>query len=105
MRVTIEIDDQDQAAATEVSVEDGTSSSDPSAPPADLAARAAAMGAISAGPAPTQAMDTGTPGAPAITGPADQPVAAATDGDGSGASSAGAAPGRPDADETGSVES
>jgi len=69
-------------------------------PPAELAARAAALGALSAGPAPGLGQGPPVSGAPAITpAPGDQQPAhlGAESGPGGGQDlPAGAAPGQPD---------
>ena len=102
MRVTIQIDDQDvsvsQSGADEQSPSAPTVSS--GEPPAELAARAEALGVISAGSAPVQAPGETDPGAPGITMPSPEPGATArreTD-----ALPAGAAPGQ--LDQTVSIE-
>lgn len=100
MRVTIQIDDQGQAAP-EVKVEGQPAAAEAgggetAAPSAELAARAQALGAMSAGPAPKRALDTGTPGAPAITAPAEDQSPPAVGEAGPETASAGAAPGQPD---------
>jgi hypothetical protein len=102
MRVTIQIDDQGQVTTpTEELVEGQLSLTKSSAPPADLAARAQALGAISAGAAPDHAPDPGTAGAPAITAPPeDEARFVAGDAAALDATSAGAAPGQPDPKET-----
>jgi hypothetical protein len=112
MRVTVQIDDQGQDAnAPEVQAEGQpqvtpTGAETSSAPPGDLAARASAMGAISAGPAPSAAaLASGAAGAPAITAPAgDQPAASPDDTAAPAPVSAGAAPGQADPTDLGSED-
>ena len=104
MRVSINIDDGDGPgidSETAVVLEPPLAvAPDPSAPPADLAARAEALGALSAGPAPGPEQVPSASGAPAITPPAgNQPPTALGGPNGFGATedlAAGAAPGQPD---------
>jgi hypothetical protein len=103
MRVTIKIDDQNvsvsQSSSDEQSPSSGATAGDVE-PPAELAARAEALGALSAGSAPVQPPGSSDPGAPGITvqsAEADAAVAPTTD-----AVAAGAAPGQ--LDQTESVE-
>lgn len=105
MRVTVTIDDGvgsvRGAASTEVTYPDSEASV-----PADLAATAAAIGAISAGPAPTRLLGSGDAGAPGISDPPSEGASSidspqsATD-----ATSAGAAPGQLDLTDTADDES
>jgi hypothetical protein len=96
MRVSINIDDQEVSVSAPNDARDETPSGQPPAvePPADLAARAAAVGAISAGPAPAHPPAGTDPGAPGIsvqTADLSAPVNVASD-----AISAGAAPDQAD---------
>ena len=101
MRITIEVDGDQQTvgrtqeAATGISAPDeiaGTAAS----PPADLAARARALGALSAGPAPVALASPGEAGAPGF--PASTPGTPPVPGSGMTETDipAGPAPNRPD---------
>jgi hypothetical protein len=100
MRVTIKIDDQNVSVS-----QAGADEQPPSAPtlsglepPAELAARAEALGAISAGSAPVHApggLDPGAPGINIQSAEPDQGLSRETD-----AIAAGAAPGQPDVTES-----
>jgi hypothetical protein len=69
MRVSIHIDDQGVTVSPPDATREEAPSGQPSAvePPTDLAARAAAVGAISAGPAPVHPPAGTDPGAPGIS--------------------------------------
>lgn len=103
MRVTIQIDDQSvsvsQSGADEADGQDpGAPTVGEVGPPAELAARAEAMGAISAGSAPVQAPGGTDPGAPGFAVQSVDPdVAAPHETD---AIAAGAAPGQHDMTES-----
>jgi hypothetical protein len=98
MRVTVQIDDQSISIDTTSMEQQTPPAAAPEAVPADLAARAEALGAISAGPAPVQAPGGTEPGAPGITVATAQPDAAPADAD--DAIAAGAAPDQPEQTDT-----
>jgi hypothetical protein len=94
MRVTVQIDDQSVSVDTTNPEQRTAPATGPEAVPADLAARAEALGAISAGPAPVQAPGGTEPGAPGITVATAQTDPAPTEVD--DAIAAGAAPDQPE---------
>lgn len=106
MRIRIDIDDGKAGASTEREEAAGITVGAPTgaqaaAPPAELAARAAAIGALSGGPAPSGPPEGFTPGAPGFqpTAPGT-PSAPAREESAAGVSPdlpAGAAPGAADA--------
>jgi hypothetical protein len=88
MRIVIETDDRDARVSGATAEEPGPSAAGVSGPPSELAAAAAALGAIDAGPAPEGA-PTGSAGAPPLPAvPSGAPAAAPVAG-----LSAGSAPG------------
>lgn len=94
MKVKIEID----GAAVETGVDAPSDAPQPSAPPDHVLAKAAAVGALSAGPAPTAPQSPGDL-APAASDPGLPPPApGVTD------QSAGAGPGVPPGEDVGVVE-
>jgi hypothetical protein len=101
MRITIEVDGDQQTVSRTQEAATGTSAPDETAgiavsPPADLAARARALGALSAGPAPVPLASSGEAGAPGF--PASTPGAPPVPGSGVTEADipAGPAPDRPD---------
>ncbi|MDX3187270.1 hypothetical protein PV458_02540 [Streptomyces sp. MN03-5084-2B] len=62
MRITIHIDEDGASVTTSAATPGEAADTGSTAPPADLAARAARLGAVSAGPAPTSAPAADAPG-------------------------------------------
>jgi len=93
MKISIEIDDAGNGTVTTEPSGGGSGAAGEASAPADVLARAQAMGAIDGGPAPTELPQDGAPPIPAtIPGQGPGAPAAGLSGE-DGAISAGAAPG------------
>jgi hypothetical protein len=91
MRITIDTEGKEVTTSTGAPGSGGDGGGAPESPPKDVAQRAAAQGALSAGPAPAEFGSEGT--APFVPTPATPETSPEAGGTETGAQSAGAAPG------------